>query len=267
MARITIAHTPYSDAATLAGGSWTAGLPLANLKIDKLFQTARSSDATLASTKFTVDYGAAQALSGVIFGPTNLDADNKVRVKGAPTNSFASGYDSGWLTSGITAADIDPERGFNFVSIFAAVQTYRWWSIEIDDTANAAGYVEIGRLFMPQLLQPSANYPAGSNGLTFEDLTRRVETLSGVENSSRRRNRRVLNFAVPVIDQDEAFGSIYRFERTVGFDKTVFVIPDPADTAHMQARAFWGRIGTMDPITQVEVVNSTSFGLTIREQF
>ncbi len=267
MASIAIAHTPWSDAATLSGGSWSAGSPLNNVKTDKLFEVARSTDATLASTKFICDLGAAQAIESAILGPTNLDKDYKVRVKGAPTNAFSSGFDSGWSTPTLTASDIDVERGVNVVVMFAAAQSYRWWQIELDNTTNVAGYVQIGKLFLPQLLKPSINYAPGSNGLSWEDNTRRVETLGKVENQSRIRNRRLINFQIPMLNESEAFGAFARFQRTVGFDKLVYVIPDPAaSAAQMQERSFWGRVGQMDPITQAQFATA-GVGLTIRELF
>lgn len=267
MGSIVLAYSPISDAATLTAGGYAAGLPRDNLKDERLFKVARTSDATTTNTKFTIDFGTATAVSALIVGPTNLSAAGQYRVRGSSSNSFPSGYTSGWLSHGVAAADIDVDAGLNIIHLLAAPETYRYWEVAIDDTANSDGFIEMGRLFVPRLLQPSINYGYGANGLMIEDRTRREETLSGVENRSRRRNRRVFTFGIDFLPEDEAFGSFLQFQRSVAFDKTVFVIPDPqASGARLQARSFWGTIGAMDPISQA-AFGVAGVGLTIREQF
>jgi hypothetical protein len=268
MANLVLAHSTFADAATPSGGSWAAGLPLPNLFTERLYETARSTDATAASTQFVLDLGSAKDVNALIVGPTNMTAAATYRIRGSSTTAFTAGagtYDSGTIGTGVTSADIDPERGYNIVHLLPSTQPYRYWKVEIVDTANPAGYVEIGRLFMPLLLQPSINYAPGSGGLSIEDMTLRSQTLAGVEIGRRRRNRRVFGFGIPALPQNEAFGTVFRFERTVGFDKQVFLIPDPADITNMQARAFWGRVRAMDALSQAKL--SVNFGLTISETF
>ncbi len=255
------------DAATLAGGSWEAGLPLANLKTDELAAVARSTDDANASTKLTVDFGSAVAMSALFAGPTNLSPGALTRLKGAPSNAFATGYDSGWVSQGLTTADLVPGVGPNIIHILSSVQTYQWWQLEIDDTSNVDGYVQIGRLFMPKLLEPSVNYSAEGNSLSLEDMTRREETISGVENSGRRRNRRVFSFRIPELPENEAFNTVFKFQMTVGFDQLVFLVPDPAAAApQKQLRSFWGRVRAMDPVSQA-LGSLAGVGLTVSEVF
>lgn len=267
MASIRIAHSPLSDAATLSGGSWDATLALANLKTDTLSEVARSTDAATGSTKIVIDFGAATEVSDIVLGPTNVSADATWTVKGSSSDTFASGYDSGTLDPGLSAADIDAVIGTNLAHTPATPQTYRYWEIAISDASNAAGYIEAGRLFVGGALAPSINYGYGRNGMTLEDRTRREETLGGVSKRDPRRNRRVLNFGIDYLPDAEAFGPLYQFERAVGFDKLVFVMPDPSATgAVFQGRSFWGTVSAMDPISQVAFgLFSASF--TIREEW
>ncbi|MEO7220973.1 MAG: hypothetical protein ABIY37_00725 [Devosia sp.] len=267
MASIRIGYSSLSDAATLSAGSWAAGLPLANLKTDALHEVARSTDDALASTKVTIDFGAATSIGALMAGPTNLSAAALFRVRGSTSNTFPDGYTSGWLGHGVAAADMDAERPINIIHVLAAAQSYRYWQLEIDDTVNVDGYVEIGRLFMPKLLAPTVNYGYGRNGLAWEDRTRREETIGGVSNRSRRRNRRIFNFGIEYLPDSEAFGTPYQFEATAGFDKLIFVIPDPDKTgAELQARSMWGTVREMDPISQV-AFGVSGVGLTIREEW
>jgi hypothetical protein len=266
MALPVFAYSPTSDAATLSGGSWTTGLPLANLQTEKLEETARSTNALAASTQFQVAYATAQAVDAVIVGPGNFTAAMTYRVRGSTTTTFTTpAYDSGTLSLGVAAADIDPDRGPNIVLLLPSTQTLRYWLVEIFDTANPAGYVEIGRLFMPLLYRPSMNFDFGDR-LQFVDLSFRTQTGRGKEVTRRRVARRTYTCSFPQLPQDEAYGPGYRFMRTVGFDKQVFFIPDPDDVAHMQARAFFGRVSEMDAIGQAQLATG-SFGLTISESF
>jgi hypothetical protein len=266
MSNIYIAYVGWSG--TPSGGSWSGSLPLTNLFVDDLSKVARSTNANLTSTKFDIDLGVTHTVNSMILGPTNLSSAYLVRVRGAPTNAFASGYDSGWIDPTLASTDIDSDRGTNVVVMFPSSQSYQYWRIELDDTGNSDGYVQAGRLFLTRTRwQASVNFAPGSNGLSWEDRTLRGETWGGNEKQTRRRNRRVFNFQIPFIDEDEAFGAFHRLQRDAGFDDLVFLIPDPEATdAIMATRAFWGRIGQMDPITQ-SAFERAGIGLTIREVF
>lgn len=267
MASIVIGFDPPSDAATLDGGDWEASLPLDNLKSDDMSEVARSSDATTASTKFTIDFGAATSIGALFAGETNASVDAEFRLKGSSSDTFPDGYDSDWFGHGVTSTEMDPERGINIVHFLPSAQSYRYWQLEIDDTGNTDGYFEIGRLFLPRLLAPSINYGLSRNGLSWEDRTRREEAIGGSSKRGRRRNRRVCNFGIDYLPDSEAFGPLYQFERTVGFDRLAFVVPDPAAVgAELQARSFWATAREMDAISQV-AFGLSGGGITFREEW
>src|SRR5690606_4031646 len=137
-------HSTIGDSATLSGGSYETGLPLSNLKMAELYETARTTDATTDSTKFVIDFGEATEVSGIIVGPTNISAAGTWSVKGSSSTEFADGYSSGARDPGLDADEIDAEAGTNLVHLLSSAQTYRYWEIAIDDTTNAAGYIEMG---------------------------------------------------------------------------------------------------------------------------
>lgn len=59
MANCIIASPNLIDSGTLSGGSWVATLPVTNLQNRLLGKVARSTNAVLTSTKFTITYASA----------------------------------------------------------------------------------------------------------------------------------------------------------------------------------------------------------------
>lgn len=239
----------YEDgqpAPTLSGGNYQAGLPLANLITDDLKKIARTTNVTLASTQFRMTYAAAHSTRAVVVGPANLSATFKYRIRTYTSAAFSTVVvDTGWIQPPAAPATTDR----CIVHVFQDVVSSRWWSVEIDDQANPAGYLDIGCLFMPLGYQPSINYEFGATfGLRNNSLT--SSTLNGGKKIWRRVNPRVFRVALPPLPETEGFGAALTFLQTVGFDGRVFVISDPDDTATLPIRSFFGTISEMDPLTQ-----------------
>ena len=99
MGTIKIGYNNRIDEATLTGGSWSATLPLANLKTRPLSKLARTSDAAIASATINIDFGAATYyVSMVGLVAHNIAAGGKVKVRGSTVSDFTTNvYDSGWV--------------------------------------------------------------------------------------------------------------------------------------------------------------------------
>lgn len=260
---------PKSDAATLSWGSWRAALPLNNMLTERLARVARSTDATLANTRFRVTLNEALSFSALVLAGTNVTTSVKWRIRSYTDDTFVTpDFDSDWIEPFIGIAENlewgdpnwwlqlvpfdDDERRINLIHIFATAPTARQhWSFEIDDESNPAGVIDIGRLFMPLAWEPSINYGYGSNGLSFVDNTLRSQTLGGSEDAWRRINPRIFRFAIDYLPESEAYQKAYPLMRVAGFNGEVFVIPDKDDAQFMQQRSFLGRISQMDGIDQV----------------
>lgn len=80
MANLTLSWSNRTDAATLAGGSWVATLPLANLKNRQLQKVARTTNAQTTSTQFTIDLGQARNIGVLALVAHNISVSGKVRV-------------------------------------------------------------------------------------------------------------------------------------------------------------------------------------------
>lgn len=272
MANILLLYGPRSDGVALSGGAWTAGLPLSNLANERLSAVARSVDTQLANTWFKVALPEASAFKALVLGPMNVTSAYKYRIRTYTSAAFNTvAEDTGWVSPTIGSSGgwlapesdwLDPdwwlgvepfddaERGVYLIHVFDTEAVGRWWSFEIDDQFNPAGYIEIGRLFMPDTFSPGVNYPYDDNGLGFVDNSLSAKTLGGQTDYWHRVNPRTFRFGLQYLSEHEGFSAAYRFMRVAGFSREVFVIPDPDDVGHIQQRSFLGTIRKMDALKQ-----------------
>lgn len=262
---IILTHDCQSDSAVLTGGSWVASLPLSNLQSQRLSRIARTNNATLASTKLLVEFSRIQSLRAFVAGPTNLQDSYQYRVVSYSDAFVTLDYDSGWITP---QAGLPPyasqERRLWVTHILPFSHSSRHWSLELNDTTNPEGFVDIGRLFLGNSWVPSNGIVESNNGLNLANAASISTAFSGAKTSWRRLNPRVYRFGLNIMDESEVFGAAYDFMSISGFDQQVFVIPDPGDTEGLQQRAFLGTLAQMTAI-QRTVYQLASTGYEIKE--
>lgn len=270
--RITLLVNCVSDDATLSGGSWQEALPLSNLQIPKkYYRAARSTDADPDSTTFDVVLGGVENARGVVLGPGNItsSASLVLEIHGDETfsevvdtytiNSLTPGAPWGTIPfgakywfNGVTPWS-NPERKACFIIVFDADIGARFFRFKINDPLNPDGYVEFGRLFISTTWIPSMNYEPDSNAFGTTDQTLRATTLAGSQTDWRRINPRFFQFTRKYLEIAEVFGAYFDMMDRVGFDREVFVIQNPSDSAFLQQRSFFARITEADPIVQAQV--------------
>jgi hypothetical protein len=257
------------DSATLTGGSWTSALPLSNLQIRQLGKVARSTNATLASTQFDVNFSTNPQNINVInltnhsisvygtyririwsdVGMTNLKYDSGFQ------NVYPVVYPYGylewenngfWRGSYTTAQLVGYTSSLNHILDKNYLATYM--RIEINDTTNPAGYISIGRLFTAPTWQPVVNAQFGSASLGWESPTQVQAAISGAEYFQRRTPYRVAKFTFDILTVDESFAQAFEMFRQAGLDGEVLFIQNPNDTIHAIRTRFLGRLRTLSPI-------------------
>lgn len=270
VATITLAWNNRTDAGTVSGGSWLTTLPLVNLQNRQVQRVARSSNATNASTQFTIDLGQARAIGVVALVVHNISVLGRVRITASDTSGFVTTYyNSGWIDVwpagmipqslleweednfwlGTLSANARAGYQSPFIHLLPSSQSLRYWKVEVDDTTNADGYVQIGRLFMAATWVPTVNYSYGA-GLGYEDPTPVDTSLSGAEFFDVRSRFRLFNFELQYIGNAEVYAQALELQRLAGTSGEVLVVPDSADAANQPARAFVGRLARLAPITQ-----------------
>lgn len=274
MSNIVIGHQNFADVsvsqtpAFAAFGSWSVALPLTNLQDRRSHKVARSADALAASTKFRIDLGAARAVRVMALAFHNLSTAATVQWKGGTSAGATDVYDSGALAMSYAAVTAEDMVGINFpvVNVPSADKTARHWEVDIVDTGNAAGYVQIGRLFLSAGYQPTTNMLVGAS-LGLEDDSTSTKTDGGTMTyQEKATKRRVLRFVLDVIAETEAFASGWKIQRLMGTTKQAFVVFNPSDTTLLHERSFPGVLRDLKGIDFPYSIAYNGMGFEVAEE-
>lgn len=279
MANVILGYPNVVDQASLSGGSWVSSLPLANLQDRRISKKARSSNLLVSSTKFTFTLDKSRLIGVVALVGHNLSATATWRVCANATNSFSTpDYDSGWqpVWTDIAAATFgtlewesdsfwtwklsDEETAYYpglALDVLPAVQTGQYWQVEISDTSNAAGYVEIGRVFVGSSWQVTNNASFGW-GLGYEDNTIIEESIGGAEYYDQRPRYRVIKFGLDYVTTTEGLGVALGASRVLGTSGEILLVWDSTDADNLMRRSFMGRLRSLSPLDNPDVTRYTT---------
>jgi hypothetical protein len=200
---------------------------------------------------FSLYDGALSALNGYIkrftyWAERLSNTDLKAVALSGPD---AIGANTGWLYAQqmTFGGDTPSDWGTQYAAIAMLADAdlvAQYLTIEVDDTANAAGYLQLGRVFAGSGLQPAKNasFEGFSDGR--DDLSSVLESPSGTRFDTARRRRRVARFALKWLTQAEA-DRIHEMQAEVGTTDEVLYVPDPADLAKSQRYGFIGYLRTL----------------------
>ena len=279
MRRAVIGYKNRIDDATLSGGSWQA--PIANIQNRRLAIKARSTNALEASTKFDIDFGAQQTIGIIGITGHNISLNGSWRITAGTAAGLSDRYDSGVVESfpAAYASMSLPFEAPNFWfgrltederaeytacnAIETPVVRAQYWRIEIFDASNAAGFIEIGRVFIGSKFETSKGFKVGAT-LGYNDSSQIMQSLQGVEYFSESPMARVATLTAPVMDKAEAFSGALEMIRQSGVTKEVMIIGDPDDAKEVLRQSFVGRLERLNPISQ-DAYDVNSLGLQIKE--
>lgn len=185
------------------------------------------------------------------FGRWNARLTNAELQAITTTGPEAIGYDSGWQDALAMTfhGDTPTNWGAQYPLIAATSEavTARYLTVEIDDTTNAAGYVQIGHLYASGGFQPehNAEYPGFADGRI--DPSDVETSVTGRVYGTKREQRRKVDFSLPVLSPDEA-DHVDELSAAMGITESVLYVPDPADAAHSQRYSFWGRFAEVNQL-------------------
>jgi len=268
MGKCLFLHPNRADGGTYSGGSWETSLPLTNLKDQRVSKVARSTAATTAATKFDIDLGATRYLAGIALVGHNISLAGQVRFQVDDAADFATPvYNSGWVDAipdiypsnmpqwevpasrdGALKAE-DYAAGYvpDVQHLFSSLQTGRYIRVEIDDTTNSDGYVQIGRCVVGSGFEPTINFEVGAS-LGWQTSTTILESPGGALHFDEMPRRRVFNFTLPEADNDEALVHTFEIHRALGMHSQLYFIYDQTDSVHMHRRSFLATLGRMHPM-------------------
>ena len=267
MGKLLLGFPNKIDVATLSGGSWETALPLINLQTTTLRDVARTVDTALTSTTFDITFAHTEGPRCLGLFNHNLSLQATVRWIASNLADFSVlRYDSGELDAwpivyppsmlrwedqnwwdgrynttqreGYTPAHIIPMA----TEVFAI-----YWRCIISDVSNAAGHIDIGRVFIGPAHQPIINMSYGA-AIMWEPNTKVQVYRQGAEEFDVRRACRVKTFALNNMLEDEALGWAFELQRQAGIHGEVVYIEDPDDTWQAIRTRFLGRLRKLAPI-------------------
>lgn len=278
MPKTILSHPNYVDAkapyATVAisSGSWQASMPASNMLTSHLWQLARSADLALSSTRAVVDLGIQRGLLALGIVRHNLSVNATIRFVVGDDPTFTTfAYDSGALSvwqsqvepgslpfgstpaawSGLnTKEELASYKSPAFVHIPAldyAVGQYVL--VEVVDTTNTDGYIEIGRLWLGGGIT-SSHGPSSGAQLGWEDRSTFSETPEGVRFFVERDRRRRAQFTISNIKLATALEAVLDLQRRAGRSQQVMFVWNDDDTYHRFRRTFLAHLEQLDPLVQ-----------------
>lgn len=265
----------------MSGGSWLAGLPLTNLQDRALSRVCRSTDATTASTVIDIDLGQARSLRALALQNHNLSQSGSWRVKLGTTagagDIYTGSYQAAWFLSFDSSqlewgsnnwwnGTVDDEyisHPYVAPMLLPAWYSTRYVRIEIKDTTNPYGYVQLGRVFVGGGFVPTLG---ASYGLAdgWDDLSRLDYTLSGALVADVGRRRRWVKFALDFLSHANEAPIVHEMLRRLGSVGEVLYLPDISNWQDCQRYGFVGRLRELSPI-EYPYHRIRSTGISIEE--
>ncbi len=267
MGRILIAGSRTFDAGTLeASTAVAANYPLSNLLDLQPGRKARFS--TPAAVHIEGDLGSAQPLTFAVVIGHNLSAAATVRLRLADTQGDLTAdpdFDSGAVDAYPASGKPPGEVQHSLLSF--AEQSYRWWRIDIADSGNPDGYVQIGRVILAEAFAPSVNIDFGG-GIGIIDPSPIDEGVAGHLHPLQRPTHRVQTLPFRLQTKADLFHvrrGIYQLQLTHGASRDVFVVQNPEETTFLHCEMLHGLMrGTTSPFIN-DFFQRYSFSLRIEE--
>jgi hypothetical protein len=264
--RVTLGLQNEVASVTLTSGSWNASFPLTNLKTRFLPEIARSTNLLAASTKFNGVFSSYKTIGMVALANHNLSSAAKWRVRLYYDNGFATlMYDSGvmdvwptvylpdqlnWEDNNFWTGQLSDAERSQFTAlatnIFENVLAQSFL-IEIFDTTNSDGYVQVGRLILSEAWQPTYNM---SYGVEFGYINNSTidQAIDQTEYFNELTPRRTVRFSLKYLTEREAFNRVLLSQRKLGISGEVLFAYNLNITPQYYQRTFLSRYEKPNPI-------------------
>lgn len=255
---MALCYPNLARTASVTGGSWLASLPVLNVRTQYLTEVARSTDHATSSTIIRHDLGSSKAIQAFALAYVYATDTCLWRIKvgtsaGAGdvlTTSWLNLWERGLETSltAIGAQDTSAYylRRFHPVYVHSTMLNARYVTIEIDDSAGAYSYVDVGRTFISGGYFPAVNASYGLKD-SWTDLSTKTRAESGTQWATVRRRIRSTSF---VLEQRTLADAeiLHDLQRFVGTVEDVLYVPDISDMRYSQRYGFIGNLQELSPI-------------------
>jgi hypothetical protein len=156
---IGIGYSNRLDDATLSGGAWRVGFPLAAMQgvYASLASVARSVTAAAADSTFDMSFAAPVTGRVFLIPASNIGSAGTIRVQAGTTLGASDAADSGVLSARPFTPQVGGYAGHHYgiFVVFPAEITAQYIRVSISDTSNPAGYIQISRPFWGPMFVPA----------------------------------------------------------------------------------------------------------------
>jgi hypothetical protein len=257
---------------TATAADFVSTLPLANVKDRIIKKVARTSTNALTSVCLKVLLPKERLIGIVALINHNLSTTATMRVKAykGTTNATTLLFDSGatnkvwpavvpqkqmsWGDTNFWLGTIEEDQRVSYTSLatyFASVNKGgRLIEIIITDTANANGYLQFGRVFVGQWIEPKINPEYGDINQGYIDSTE-VQDIpgAGTEYFYKHAKKRTVTVSWKHLGISDALSGIYDAYRNQGISgEVLYVYSKNAIDRNYYARTFLARFANLDQI-------------------
>ena len=278
MANCLICYPNFADQCAVAGGAWSAGLPLANVLTGEIQRTARTLGTDPGATQMVVTLDRARPLFAVALVNHNLTSGGQYRITASIHADFSEpawvvDWKDAWPALSTTDSLLweDPEwwsgkpaleelAGYpaNLLELVNGALV-RYLRFEFRDTGNPAGFLEFGRLFLGRSWSPARNMSHGA-ALAWRPRSEIQESFSGTEYFTTKPSYREALFSLDWLNHREAMEKAFELQRLLGVTGELYFVFDPADRQNLPRQSFLGRLEELSPIEYPHPgINKTSF--------
>ena len=247
MANLGLFYPNRVTGATITGGSWLAQLPATNVGTRALGQVARSTNAATSSTKLRFDLLVSRSLRAFALANHNLSTAAQWRILLGTSSGAGDVLTTSWFTAilatyeaGFTALGVEDgtyqRNGFAVIQVLSQAYSARYVTIEIDDTTNTDGYVQIGRAVIAGGYIPTINASYGLRD-SWKDFTTIDHSETGVLWYTPRRRLRNVSFVLEHLDLTSGV-TLHEMQRMLGMADEVLYAADIEDMAYTQRYGF-----------------------------
>ena len=260
MSNIRIVRTNLADTATLTADQEAGTLVVENLQVDRKTQAWRSTGLT---PTITVNFSPAQSISMVSLAFASLASAATMTVKGYTlTGDVVAAFDTGAVSccpSG-PLSDLDwgnDSAGINSVSVGGGVYATSWFAggsverltIALNDTGNALGYIEAGKLIVGDYWEANVNADYGAS-ITYDDRSTNSRNDSGDLVTERGTKNKKMSFGFGFMAQsDRNYMTDLAVNNGVGRPFFVSLFPEDTDNTLEQIHQLYAKVQTASPIT------------------
>ena len=255
MANLRILSSNATDRALTLVASTTAGaLVASNMQTDLKSQVWRS---TTTSATITLTWTNSETIGVVAIPYCSFTSTATIRVRGyAVAGSGTTNVDTGTITA--SPLSTNANLGVNSYAYGGGASCYVYFTptsvkqitIDIVDTSNALGYVEIGRLVMGNYyeLAINAEYTTVSSSLTESTVVERSD--AGDLRTDRGTMYKTLTFQLPWMQSADR-DAIWKILRANGMYTPMYVsvVPGSTDGLDEQIYSIYGKLNKNSAMT------------------